>query len=156
MVRVKKFADGNIINLTPKKNPNGPAQRRLFVYSKQDSPTLGPILPWTTQNIISENKSYELRKKEEEKSDSLMIYSMSIQLFLSYSKIIAMLGLIYLYICIKYHMKNIWSLVDTLHMYITFFTLVVSFPTNPHCFEQSFRIMGITKWDKITHSLKAL
>ena len=81
---MKKFADCNIINLTPKKNPNGPAQRRLFVNSKQDSPTLGPILPWTTQKIISENKSYEIKEKKEEKSDSLMIYSMSLQLFLSY------------------------------------------------------------------------
>ena len=41
-------------------------------------------------------------------------------------------------------------MIVTLHMYITFFTLVVSFPTNPHCFEQSFRLMGITKGDKIT------
>ena len=82
---MKKFADCNIINLTPKKNPNGPAQRRLFVnFKRQDSPTLGPILPWTTQNIISENKSYEIKEKKEEKSDSLMIYSMSLQLFLSY------------------------------------------------------------------------
>ena len=41
-------------------------------------------------------------------------------------------------------------MIVTLHMYITFFTLVVSFPTNPYCFEQSFRFMGITKGDKIT------